>query len=136
MELNFMTALGGSGRGGWGFSGWHILKYPARLMLKYVCILKSCICVKNVLKLNIRALSLIIVEGLGGLIDLFSLVYAHCTSYLTPCTECILFVSHKYPLYLIYNNRTVSILSTNCAVCLYRIHTRCTSCILTMHHIY
>ena len=98
-------------RGGGG-SGWHILKYPARLMLKYVCILKSCgsICVQNVLKLNIRALSIIIImEGLSGLIDLFSLVYAHCTSYLSPCTESILIVSHKYPLYLMYNNRTVSI---------------------------
>ena len=59
-----ITSLGGSGRGGGGsFSGWNIFKYPARLKLKYVCILKSCICVKNVLKLNIRALSIIIVGG-------------------------------------------------------------------------
>ena len=99
VDSNLMTALGGSGGGGGGaFSGWHILKYPARLMLKYVCIFKSCIFVKNVLELNIRALSIIIVEGLGGMIDLLSLVYAHCTSYLTSCTECILIVSHKYPL--------------------------------------
>ena len=54
--------------GGGSFSWWNILKYPARLKLKDVCILKSCICVKNVLKLNIQALSIIIVEGLGGLI--------------------------------------------------------------------
>ena len=33
-------------------AGWNILKYPARLKLKYVCILKSCICVKNVLKVK------------------------------------------------------------------------------------
>ena len=46
--------------------------HTVRLMLKFLCVfLKSCICVKNVLKLNIRALStIIIVEGLGGLIDI------------------------------------------------------------------
>ena len=78
VDLNLKTVLGGSRRGGGGaFSGKHILKYPARLMLKYVCILKSYICVKNY----------------------------------------ILIVSHKNPLYLMYNNRTVSILSTNYAVC-------------------
>ena len=95
-----MTALGGSGCDGWGgggedFSGWHILKYPARWgggggqVDVEICVYfkKLYFFVKNVLKLNIRALS-------------------------------ILIVSHKYPLYLMYDNRTVSILSTNCAVCL------------------
>ena len=131
------SALGGSGRGGGGFFRVAYFKIPRQVDVEIsVCILKSCICVKNVLKLNIRALSIIIVEGLGGLIDICSLVYAHCTSYLTPCTECILIVSHKYPLYLMFDNRTIFILSINCAVCLYRIYTCCTSCILTMHHIY
>ena len=83
--LNLITSLGGSGRGGGAL-------YPARLKLKYVCILKSCICVKNVLKLNIRALSIIIVEGLGGLID-------------------ILF-TRLWPLYLRFNR--MHILHTNC----------------------
>ena len=78
--------------GGRGISGWNILKYPARLKLKYVCILKSCICVKNALKLNIRALSMIIVEGLGGLIDLF--------------------FTRLCPLYLIFN--PMHIMHTNC----------------------
>ena len=55
----------------WGsFSGWNILKYPARLKLKCVYI-KKLYLRENVLKLNIRALSIIIVEGLGGLIDIF-----------------------------------------------------------------
>ena len=38
--------------GGGSFSGWNILKYPARLKLKYVCILKSCICVKKCIKVK------------------------------------------------------------------------------------
>ena len=78
--------------GGGSFSGWNILKYPARLKLKYVFILKSCICVKNLLKLNIRALSIIIVEGLGGLIDFF--------------------FTRSCPLYLIFN--PMHIIHTNC----------------------
>ena len=36
-------------------------------------------------------------------------------------------------MYLMYNNRKIFILSTNWAVCPYRIYTRCTSCMLTMH---
>ena len=46
--------------GGGAFSGWNILKYPARLICVYF---KKLYLRKNVLKLNIRALSLIIVEG-------------------------------------------------------------------------
>ena len=47
--------------------------------------------------------------GLGGLIDLFFHSFMPTVPTLTPCTECILNVSHKYPPYLMYNNRTVSI---------------------------
>ena len=67
---------------------------------------KSCrsICVKNVLKLNFNNTN----YGGARWIDWsFSLIYTHYTSYLTPCTECMLIVSHKCPLYLMYNNRTV-----------------------------
>ena len=59
--------------GGGSFFRVEYFKIPRQVeveICEYVCILKSCICVKNVLKLNIRALSIIIVEGLGGLIDI------------------------------------------------------------------
>ena len=57
---------------GAGFFRVAYFKIPRQVDVEIsVCILKSCICVKNVLKLNIRALSIIIVEGLGGLIDIF-----------------------------------------------------------------
>ena len=53
----------GGGGGGGAFSGWHILKYPARLMLKYVYFKKLCLREKCIEVIYIRALSIIIVDG-------------------------------------------------------------------------
>ena len=73
--------------GAGGFFRVAYFKIPRQVDVEMCVFFKSCTCVKNLLKLNIRALSIIIVEGLGGLNDLFSLVYAHYASYLTPCTK-------------------------------------------------
>ena len=63
---------------GAGFFRVEYFKIPRQVYVEmYVCILKSCICVTNLLKLNIRALSIIIVEGLGGLIGIFHSLYIY-----------------------------------------------------------
>ena len=56
----------------WGlFFRVEYFKIPRQVEVEICVYFKSCICVKNVLKLNKRALSIIILEGLGGLIDIF-----------------------------------------------------------------
>ena len=73
VDSNLMTALDGSGCGGGGGGGLFRVEYfkiPRQVDVEICVYLK---------KLYFR-------EGLGGLIFL-SLVYAHCTSYLTPCTD-------------------------------------------------